>query len=118
MRILMAIAMKRPPTKNFHGMPLGYLLGHGDFSLNTRNIPRLIDPKNVCIIGARSFEKEEKAFLEDVGVTIFYGDQLEDFSSVLSKAYEIVNHGTVGYGVSFDFDALQPIYAPGVSNAR
>lgn len=103
------------PTKSYHGMPLGYLLGHGSFSMNSEKKLFPIDPCNVCIIGARSFEREEKLFLEKAGVTIFYDDDIDDFSKVLQQAKKVVTKGTVGYGISFDFDVLSPVIAPGVS---
>ncbi len=52
-------------------MPLAALLGVGDASLTGLPGPRL-DPAHVAIVGARSWEPEEEALLESLGVSIFY----------------------------------------------
>lgn len=102
---------------NIHGMPLAALLGYGDPLLKEviSPLPK-ISPKNLCIIGARSFEQEEQALLHRLGVRIFYMDEINErgLSQVMQEAMEIVKAGTVGYGLSLDMDAIDPIDAPGV----
>ena len=48
---------------NIHGMPLAALLGVGDESLTGLPGPHL-DPAHLVIVGARSWEPEEKALLD------------------------------------------------------
>jgi len=103
---------------NIHGMPLATLLGHGESSLKSifSSQPKLL-PENVCIIGARSFEKGEKELLESLNVRIFYMDEVKKrgIVDVFNEALQIVQSGTEGFGISLDLDALDPSDAPGVS---
>jgi arginase len=104
------------PSGAFHGMPLACLLGHGDAGLCAIGgaQPKL-DPRHVCLIGIRSFEQEEAAFLRQKGVTIFYMDEVKKrgLQAVLSDALIIASSAPRGYGVTIDIDAFDPEYAPG-----
>ena len=104
-------------TGNIHGMPLAALLGQGDGELTAcgGEGAKLL-AQHVCIVGARSFEAEEKSFLNEIGVRIFYMDEVRrrGIASVLRDAFELVQSGTAGFGISFDVDAIDPIEAPGV----
>ena len=102
-----------------HGMPLAALLGHG--------VPALTDlygwrgkvsPRNVTIIGARSYESGEAALLKRLGVRVIRIDEVErrGLAHCIDEAIAIASDGTVGYGVSFDVDAIDPGDAPGVGS--
>lgn len=99
------------PSQNIHGMPLACLLGHGD-PLLTRiggRIPK-VQPEDVCIVGARSFESEEKHLLEALGVRIYGMAEIHarGLSAVVSEAIGQVTRHTAGFGISFDVDVLDP----------
>jgi arginase len=100
-----------------HGMPLAALLGYGETSLIECGGagPKLL-PHNVCIVGVRSFEVEEVRFLSELGVRIFYMDEVErrGIGSVLDDAFQLVQADTAAFGISVDLDAIDPIDAPGV----
>ena len=72
--------------------------------------------QHVCIVGARSFESEERSFLDAIGVRIFYMDEVRrrGIAPVLRDALELAQSGTAGFGISFDVDAIDPLEAPGV----
>lgn len=105
-------------SKNIHGMPLATLLGYGDLRLTSilSNKPKL-KPENVCVIGVRSFEPEEQALLNKLGVKIFYMSDInkESIKTILKNAIQHVSENTAGFGISIDIDAFDPSDAPGVS---
>lgn len=102
-----------------HGMPLACLLGYGDASLTGIAGGARLDPKHVVLIGVRSFEKGEAALLQKLGVRVYPMREIRQrgLDAVLQEAREIVCTGTVGYGISFDLDAIDPGEAPGVGSA-
>ena len=104
-------------TQNIHGMPLAALLGEGvpELCQLLDDQPKL-KPQNVCLIGVRSYEYGERKFLEQLGVRIYYIDEVQErgLSVVVKEAYELVNRFTCGFGLSIDMDAMDPDDAPGV----
>lgn len=104
------------PTGNRHGMPLAALLGAGDKGMADIDGPSL-DPSRLAIIGVRSFEAAEAAFLSSIGVRVFNMDEIErrGLAAVFADALEIVADKNGAFGVSLDVDAIDPLAAPGVS---
>lgn len=102
-----------------HGMPLACVLGYGDASLTGIAGGARLDPGHVCLIGVRSFEKGEAALLQRLGVRVYPMREirLRGLNAVLQEARELACAGTVGYGISFDLDAIDPAEAPGVGSA-
>ena len=101
---------------NIHGMPLAAVLGEGHPLLTGIPGPRL-DPHNVCIIGARSWEPEEFERLQRLGVTIFDMATIRErgLSAVFSDALGVVRRNTAAFGVTLDLDALDPAIFPAVT---
>ena len=104
-------------TGNIHGMPLATLLGHGNEKLISMNSSIKLKPENVCLIGIRSYESGEYELLKELGVKIYFIEEVlrKGFSKVLNDAVTHVSKHTVGFGLSFDVDSLDPYCAPGVS---
>lgn len=103
-------------TGNFHGMPLACLLGYGMPSLtNILDKGPKIKPEHLCLIGVRSFERGEAAFLKDLNVRIFFMEEVRErgMSAVMKEAIQIASQGTAGFGVSIDIDSMDPADAPG-----
>ena len=101
----------------YHGQPLAVLLGEGEEELTSIGASgRKISPEHVCLIGIRSYEPGERAFLESLGVRVFYMDEVEKrgFQAVFDEALEIATSGTKGFGVSVDLDGFDPQDAPAV----
>jgi arginase len=102
---------------NIHGMPLAALLGYGDSCLTQlfSSKPK-IKPKNVALIGIRSFESEEEKLLSLLGVRIYFMQEVRErgLAAVMREAIELVSRNTVGYGVSFDLDSLDPYWTSAV----
>jgi arginase len=102
-------------TGRLHGMPLAWLLGEDDdplYGLATG----VVEPQHVALVGVRSFEPEERARLEGLGVRIFYMDEVRSrgLDAVLPDALAIARSGTSAYGISIDLDVVSPDEAPGV----
>jgi ornithine--oxo-acid transaminase len=97
-----------------HGMPLAVLLGRGGAPWPEGSVR----PEHVCVIGVRSFEAEEAALLDRLGVRVFGMEEIVErgLDAVLSEAISIAAAGTAGYGVTLDIDAVDPEDAPGAGS--
>lgn len=105
------------PSGQLHGMPLAVLLGHGEATLTAIDgAEAKLRPEHVCLIGVRSYEAGEAALLHRLGVRVFEMDEVRrrGLVDVFDQALAIVRHGTAGFGVSIDLDALDPEEEPGV----
>jgi arginase len=104
------------PSGRAHGMPLAALLGQGDRSLVGLGAG-LLRPRHVCLVGVRSYETEEAALLEKLGVRVFGIGEIErrGLARVMEDALQIVNEDTAGYGITLDMDALDPLEVPAVA---
>ncbi|MDR3491191.1 MAG: arginase [Gammaproteobacteria bacterium] len=108
-------------TGNIHGMPLACLLGYGHAALTSilTDEPKL-KPEHVCLIGIRSYEAGEEALLKKLNVRVFYMEEVNrrGLKEVMKEALEIVNKGTVCYGITIDLDSIDPVDAPGTGVAE
>lgn len=107
------------PSKAYHGMPVSVLLGRGDDNfLSIGNSPVKINPKHLVLIGIRSFEPDEEAFLNTMGVKCFTSEDVSQLGmkKVFQEALSIVEKAQHGFGISFDLDAIDPKEAPGVGS--
>lgn len=105
------------PSGALHGMPLACLLGHGVTALTALAGPApKLRPRQVCLIGVRSFESGEEGLLERLGVRIFFMEEVRErgFPAIWDEAVEHVSRETAGYGITIDLDAIDPHDAPGV----
>ena len=102
-----------------HGMPLACLFGRGDRRLLGFGIAGAqLDPAHVAVVGPRSFEPEEAALLERLGVRVFGQAEIEarGTDDCFAEAAAIVSGAPAGFGVSLDLDVLDPGTAPGVGS--
>lgn len=102
-------------TGRLHGMPLAWLLGEDDDPLYGLT-SGVIDPQHVSLVGVRSFEPEEAARLERLGVRVFMMAEVASrgLGRVLDEALAIATAGTAAFGISIDLDVISPREAPGV----
>jgi ornithine--oxo-acid transaminase len=106
------------PSGALHGMPVAFLLGQGPEPLvNLAGTAPTLSPRHLCLIGAHSYEPDETALLDSLGVRVFLLDEVErrGLDAVLEEALSIVRDGTAGFGLSLDLDAIDPEEAPGVT---
>ncbi len=104
------------PTGNVHGMPMAAAIGAaGDgFASEAWPIP-MIDAARSTLIGLRSLDEGEKALLRGsalTGVTMSEIDR-RGMASVVADAIERAR-GAPWVHLSFDLDAVDPAFAPGV----
>ena len=105
------------PSGAIHGMPLACLLGSGDPRLLDLGIPEAqLDPRHVVVLGARSWEAEEAAFLAARGVRVIDAAEIAQrgLAACFAEAQAIVAAAEHGVGVTLDLDAFDPAVAPGV----
>jgi arginase len=103
-------------TQAPHGMPLAALLGQGsDGMTGLYGWKGKIDPKNVVVIGARSYEAAEVELLSRLNVRVMFMPEVLErgFAACYAEARDIVTRDTAGWGISFDLDGLDPLDAPG-----
>jgi arginase len=105
------------PSGAYHGMPVAALLGRGlpEMAQLVKKNP-VLKPKNLAYIGIRSFEEGEESLLKELGVKVYYMEEVKKrgLKKILPEAIEHVTRGTSHYGVSFDLDAFDVSEAPGV----
>jgi len=103
-------------TKALHGMPLAALMGYGPPELTAIGATlQKVDPRDVVIVGARSYEAGEAALIERLGVRVMHMDEVRarGFAACLGEAVAHATANTAAWGLSFDLDALDPVDAPG-----
>ena len=99
-----------------HGMPLAALLGHGsDGMAGLYGWRSKLLPHHVVVIGARSYEPAEAELLAKLKVRVMTMGEVSDrgFATCFEEARNLVNKGTVGWGLTLDLDGLDPLDAPG-----
>ncbi len=102
-----------------HGMPVASLLGYGDQRLiRVGGVSPKIHPQNLVLMGVRSFEPAEQAFLQRLGVKIYYMEEIHKrgFQSLFEEARATLLERVSAYGISLDIDAIDPIDAPGTGS--
>jgi arginase len=104
-------------TGLIYGMPLAALLGYGDAPFTECLVPGAkVLPQHVCVLGARSYEPEERALLDRIGVRVIGTEEIarRGVGAALAEAVAIAAGAPGGYGITFDLDVLDPRDAPGV----
>ena len=72
---------------------------------------KLVDPKNIILVGARKVEDVEKKFLIEKDIKVF--EEIYDIEAVADYIAERANEKEVY--VSVDIDVLDPAFAPAVN---
>lgn len=103
------------PSGNVHGMPVATVVGRGNATLAAPLAGRFVSPEKVVYVGVRTLDPDEAAALRESGATVFSMHEIDRFGmrEVVSRAMEIVTRDTDGVHLSFDIDAIDPLYAPG-----
>lgn len=104
------------PSGNIHGMPLAAILGRGVFGDEEWAHCPTVDPSNVAMVGLRSLDEGEKAYIYDSAVHAYTMSDVDQqgITTVTREALDAVTDGTDQLYVSFDMDFLDPDEAPGV----
>jgi arginase len=105
------------PSGNIHGMSLAALTGVGHPSLLALSdqVPAF-DPRHVAILGARDIDLEERDRIQEAGIRVFTMSEIDErgLTACVNEAIQRCTTGTAGFHVSFDLDAIDPTFAPGV----
>jgi arginase len=104
------------PSGNVHGMPLAAALGQAPewFTHGRLTLPSL-DPARVALLGIRSLDPAERAFLHETGIRVFTMSDIDRIG--IERAMRDALDRVAGPGfvhVSLDLDSLDPEVAPGV----
>jgi len=105
------------PSGNIHGMSFAALLGKGARELTCiHGDYQKIAPENAVLIGAHCLDLEEQKRILDSGITVFTMEEIDrrGMYDVMVEAMDIAFQGTDGAHLSFDMDAIDPDFAPGV----
>ena len=104
------------PTGNVHGMPLAAALGRdpGAFASDAWPLPA-VDSERVVLIGVRSLDEGERAFVRESGIGIHTMSELDrrGIEPAMREALERVE-GAPFVHVSLDMDVVDPDMTPGV----
>lgn len=108
-----AHTLQTTPSYAIHGMPLACLLGYGENDFLPKKI---LQPENVVIFGARSWEHGERELLDFLNVRIYEMPEILDrgLSVCFTEALTIVSRPELDFGISLDLDMFDPLLVPGV----
>lgn len=104
------------PSGNIHGECLSASAGYGIPELvNLYNNGTKVDAKNICYIGLRDIDPGERILMKKAGVTAYTMSDIDriGFAEVLKKVKLFFKTRVDVIHVSFDMDALDPMFAPG-----
>jgi arginase len=105
------------PTGNIHGMPLAVALGLGAPGLvNLAGSCPMVDGSRAAAVGLRDVDGAERTNVRASGLGAFTMRDIDErgMRTVMEEAIKRASNGTAGIHVSFDLDAMDPDYAPGV----
>lgn len=106
------------PSGNLHGMPLAAVLGLGHEQLvHVGGTGPRLRPENVALIGIRSVDEGEKEFVRQTGIRYYTMTDIDQrgMYDCISEAMDRIAQRCSAVHLSFDIDAVDPLYAPGVS---
>ena len=111
--------MNTPETTtsgNVHGMPLAALLGQAPTELASIGSTPSVLPQHTVLVGIRNLDEREKDRIRASGVHVFTMKDIDrhGIADVAERAIALASNGTGGIHVSFDMDACDPMFAPGV----
>ena len=106
------------PSGNIHGMPLAVSLGVGEERLvQIGGFAPKVKWENVVMIGIRALDPGEKQVIKEKGIKVYTMHDIDrlGMARIMDETIAYFRKMKVdGVHLSFDLDALDPIYAPGV----
>ena len=104
------------PTGNIHGECMAACAGYGIPELvNLYRDGRKVLPENICYVGVRDLDAEEKLLMKEAGVTVYTISDIDrqGFSEIVKKVKLFFKTRCDVVHISFDMDSLDPSIAPG-----
>ena len=105
------------PSGNVHGMPLAASLGMGNKELtHIMGFSPKVSARNVVMMGIRSVDEQEANNIFETQLKIFTMSDIDRRSiySIIDEVLEYLKANVDHLHLSFDMDALDPEFAPGV----
>ena len=105
------------PSGNMHGMPLAYLTGLADAApVLGEPLPAVLDPRNICMLGLRSVDADERRQLQASGAAAHDMRAIDEtgIAKLLRPFLDHVRAASGALHVSLDVDFLDPAIAPAV----
>ena len=101
---------------NLHGVPVGYFTGQDGFGDAFPALDAIVPPEQVCFMGLRSVDAEEKTRLRDQGFTAHDMRAIDEqgIAPLLRPFLDRVAAANGMLHVSLDVDFLDPEIAPAV----
>ena len=101
---------------NLHGVPLAYVTGRPGFDGFFPPLEAPVSPRNICMIGLRSVDPDERVALIDTGVSMHDMRAVDEhgIARLVDVFLERVAAANGLLHVSLDVDFLEPGIAPGV----
>ncbi|MCA0422199.1 MAG: arginase [Proteobacteria bacterium] len=101
---------------NLHGTPVAYFTGQPGFSGHLPPLHHPVDPANICMVGIRSVDRDEREALRLSRVTVCDMRMIDEHgvSALLRPFLERVRADRGLLHVSLDVDFLEPGIAPAV----
>ena len=102
------------PSGNVHGMPLAAALGAAGDAFSSDDYPTPSVSK-AALVGIRSLDPGERELVHELGIRVFTMSEIDRLGveRVIGDALEYLA-GEPFLHVSFDLDAVDPMFAPGV----
>jgi len=101
---------------NIHGTPVAYFSGHGQFSPPFPPLSHAVPAENICFLGIRSVDEDERSMLKKTPVTLYDMRAIDEsgVSVLLQRFLQRVEAVGGLLHVSLDVDFLDPSIAPAV----
>ncbi len=101
---------------NLHGTPVAYFTGREGFQGHYPDLSHAVDPQNMCMMGIRSIDPEEREFLSQSPITVHDMRSIDENGVVvpLRSFLGKVAKAKGALHVSLDVDFLDPSIAPAV----
>ena len=103
---------------NIHGMPLAVLFGEGHPDLvNLEGFSPKLNKKYFAHVGARDLDIGERSRINELGLRDQFFTMADvdkrGMLSCVNDALAIASQAPGGFAVTFDVDAIDPVFAPG-----
>jgi arginase len=101
---------------NLHGTPVAYFTGQSGFEPHFPEVANPVDPKNICMMGLRSVDRDEAKAIQAAGIQLNDMRALDEFGIVapLRRFLAKVQEADGWLHISLDVDFLDPAIAPAV----
>lgn len=102
------------PSGNVHGMPLAAALGAAGHAFDSDAYPTP-SVSRAALVGIRSLDPGERDLVHELGIRVYTMSEIDrrGVEHVLAESLEYLA-GAAFLHVSFDLDAVDPMFAPGV----